>query len=266
MTYDADGMLASETDPEGDLTTYPSYDASGQPLEVVTPLGNATGNTAANRYLYRYDMVGNLVQAVDPRGPASLTSPLPASHDPCSPFTTTLSYDLHDRLTHERLPKRTGLGSCPPREFIHRDYAYDANGNPENLTNGNGDTTELDYDDMDLLVAEHAPAPLSETTRYAYDAEYALKLVASPKGSASPAAGDFETEYRLDDVGRRVASIRHSGEEDNLITSYALDRRDNLIGVVDPNRNATRTVAEAIAAARTPPTAASRSATTPPTS
>ncbi len=74
-----------------------------------------------------------------------------------------------------------------PAARVHpRDYTSDANRNPEDLTDGNSGTTELVYDGIDLLVAEHAPAPLSETTRYAYDAEYTLKLVASPKSRRAP--------------------------------------------------------------------------------
>ena len=51
---------------------------------------------------------------------------------------------------------------------------------------------------------------------------------------------DYATSFAYDALNRRVAQIRHSRGAQNadLATSYAYDRRSNVVGIVDPKRNA----------------------------
>ena len=259
FVYDAADhfLLRSETDPEGNQTTYPSYDKNGLPTEVIDPRGNApSGTPSKQRWLYRYDDAGNLRQSVDPRGADDLPAgPLSGALAQTNPYTTTLTYDKLDRLTTERIPKCSDtadppgpdVARCTQAQFIDRLYTYDKNGNVRSERDGANALSEFVYTPMDRLASEtHRGELASGTTRtelttYGYDAEEGLTEVVSPRGTASGTAGDFTTKFVLDALGRRVASLAQAGTgagDGRLITSYAYDRRDNVVAVIDPNRNA----------------------------
>jgi YD repeat-containing protein len=259
--YDNVGRITDEFDEVGGHVHYQDFHATGQPQTVI--------DERTNTWRYRYDAVGNVLHVVDPRG----SEPVAEGN----PYTTTLSYDSFDRLVHEHLPKVSNPGmTVDPSEtrFVDRSRTFDRNGNVTSSTDGAGQTTEIDYTPMDLPshVTEPGSAGGPETTTYVYDLGDRLIGRIDPKGDASsddvkdahPAACGyhgtiepmaFVTRFCLDAAGRVLAQVRYStrdGDPAALITSYAYDRRDNLVGMVDPNRNLARNIRQAIKAARDP--------------
>jgi RHS repeat-associated protein len=259
--YDAFGQVTQEIDENGDATAYPveKYHATGQPGEVRDPRQSV--------WTYLYDAVGNVRAVVDPRA----TDRAGARGNP---YTTTLTYDAFDRLVEEHVPK---LSQPPPGQspdFVTRSTEYDRNGNVVASTDGEGKRTTVEYTAADNPRTVRRPGSNGdEVTTYVYDDADRLIARLDPKGSpgdaeaartthaaactqeASPQPLAYVTRFCLDDDGRRVADIRHStrpGDTPTLVTSFAYDARDNLVGVVDPKRNSSRTPAAAIAAARTP--------------
>ena len=107
-TYDADGNLATVTDPRGFETVY-SYDESDRKTveEDVDPDG------AGNVYTwYYYDADGNLQYVVDAGGATSADPPATFSSSPN--YTTQYVYDNLDRKTEEIDPSPSTARLAPP--------------------------------------------------------------------------------------------------------------------------------------------------------
>jgi RHS repeat-associated protein len=228
--YGPNGVVTKEIDEVDKATTYADHGPDGLPRTVTDARGGV--------WRFCIDEVGNVTRATDPRGSAQ--------HHCGSgrlPFSTERTFDALDRLTSEVVPKRSSTGS-----YITRSRAYDKNDNPTSFTDGNGQPTIHEYTPMDQLSvlrpppAEHdedGAGVASAVTRLEYDSEENLVKEITPKGTHTAAAGDFETDFRYDELGRQVAMIRRSsdsGEEPALATGFAYDRRGNLVGLADPKR------------------------------
>ncbi|MDX6587266.1 MAG: hypothetical protein QOI31_1739 [Solirubrobacterales bacterium] len=256
--YNQYGQVTEEINEAGEKTTYGSYDANGMPQVVTDPEAfdddsdDPEVKTAADeddgphRWLYTYDDVGNLRSVTDPRGAGATLSPdsVQLTGDRTD-FTTILEYDDYDRLVKEIVPKDSVSG-----EYITRDYTYDANGNQESVLDGANEEWTTNFTPMDR--AQTQVNPLGEKTEYGYDAEQGVIEITSPRAFDAgdlPGTRLFKTRFELDAIGRPVAQIRQ-GETaaDDLITSYAYDRRDNVVGVAMPEDNqAAASVQDAIA-------------------
>lgn len=265
-TYDQFGRITSELDESSVPMTYSNFHETGQPQDVT--------NGREDTWTYRYDAVGNTVAVIDPR--ATDRSGIEGR-----PYTTTLQYDGFDRLVREHVAKVTNpnwdVHSLETR-FVTRTREYDRNGNMTKSTDGAGVATRATYSFTDQLLSVIRPGTEhgDETTTYVYDDAERLVARIGAKGDpgiagtvrsehagacaamyGSPPARAFVTRYCLDDAGQLRAEVRTStvaGDPTALISSYAYDRRGNLVGEVDPNRNATRSVGEALAAADAPGT------------
>lgn len=263
-TYDStNGNLLSERDELGHAITYDAtkYHPTGQPTEAIDKRGQT--------WTYGYDTGGNLATVVDPRA-------ADRSGAASNPYTTTLTYDAFDRLVEERVPRL----SDPSIELVDGESRYavrkrefDRNGNLTRFTDAENADTRLAYNKMDspIQVTRPGSGEGPETTTHVYDEAQRLIAEIGPKGDPSRAtsvldehqaacAGGtspvaFTTRYCLDARGRLRAQVRYStrtGDPAQLIESYAVDRRDNRISQVDPNRNAGRTVGDAITASESP--------------
>lgn len=256
--YNPDGTIRSEDDevPENGPTVYERYDPNGLPRTVFDPRGK--------QWDYLYDEVGNVTSVIDPRAPS------PRAGGAGEPYTTTLEYDPFDRLVSERIPKLSAGADAGER---HRtsSRAYDRNGNVVSSTDGEGRETRIDYTPMDQPRRVVAPGRTNrtETTQYLHDDADRLVARVDPKGAAaSPGAGDHQricatdgvsppavahmTRFCLDAGDRMLAKVRTAtelppnGGPNALIESFAYDGRGNVTGMVDPARNAGRTVRQAI--------------------
>jgi RHS repeat-associated protein len=253
--YGPGGVITSETDERSKTTHYSDFDDGGQPQTVTDPRGKT--------WHYKYDAVENVAAVVDPRG----ANP---TFDPDGAYTTTLTYDALDRLRIEKVPKQSADGGANER-FTTRSRTFDRDGNVKTATDGNGTTMTVDHGPMGEPRRVEVPGDAgTEVTKYAYDAANRLIARVDPLGpDGTPGVGDqvgactgaalpgvvsHMTRFCLDDVGRRVAEVHtssRSGDPARLITSFAFDRRGNVVGITDPKRNSGRTVAEAVAAAGT---------------
>jgi RHS repeat-associated protein len=89
-------------------------------------------------------------------------------------------------------------------------------------------------------VAHYGAGTTTEDTRYTYDAEDNVAKIESPEGVRTATVDDYATTFTYDVVNRTVAQIRRARgtQSADLAISYAYDRRNNVVGVVDPKRNA----------------------------
>jgi len=242
-SYGAHGLISSEVMDPGGLnlkTSYDSYDESGLPELVIDPEGfdndegGGTGEQANHRWLYDYDVVGNVTTAVDPRGSTGFgPTNMPGER---GKFTTTLEYDSLDQLTVERTPKDTDRPEAE-REFIERSYDYDLNGNQTLAEDGEHHSTVTDYTAMDR--PKLSTDAEGSKVAYEYDQEQNLIRMVAPKGVATDVEGDYTTRFHLDEAGRRIATEQLSTQEDDLLTSYDLDERGNVVGAALPRNNST---------------------------
>ena len=109
------GLVKSETDEVGDVTTYGDFDANGLPQTMVDPKGNdiasgfpvpaghpGSAHAAEHRWLYRYDAVGNLLSSSDPRNPDAQSNPTVADAE----------REVHDRVHLRRVRPRHQAGDA----------------------------------------------------------------------------------------------------------------------------------------------------------
>ncbi|HEX8122223.1 MAG TPA: RHS repeat-associated core domain-containing protein [Solirubrobacteraceae bacterium] len=260
--YGTHGVITSEKDELERTTAFSDFTIGGNPRRVVDPRGGA--------WDYTYDVRENVTSIVDPR--ATNRSGNADAH-----YTTSLDYDAFDRLTLERVPRlsddtaREETANAGPRYRVHK-RTYDRDGNV--LTDDDGiATTTIAYGPLGEARTVKAPGDgVTEVTDYVYDAATRLIARIDPEGNhagasladdeeptctgaTAPTARAHVTRYCLDPVGRRVAEIRPAPPTADVaaaITSYAFDRRDNLVGVVDPRRNKGATVMDATRNAASP--------------
>ena len=241
-TFDDFGQIKEEEDEVGNKTQYSAYDPSGLPRIVTDAKGTLTETDQTDgRWIYRYDESGNVTAVSDPRGTKT------GDHNTLrTAFTTKLTYDALDRLTRETRPKLSADG-----QFLTREWSYDRNGNEIVYKDGTNATTTKTYTGMDQVATTESPptqhygesGAASEITQYSYTDTEKLETVVRPEGMRTPTTPtDYSTGYVYDAIDRVVAETRRSRGGDlpdqDLSVSYAYDRRDNLVGLVDPRRNA----------------------------
>ncbi|MCX6224189.1 MAG: hypothetical protein NTV01_05485, partial [Bacteroidia bacterium] len=147
-TYDSDGNMLSETNPNGASVHY-EYDRMNRRVKITSPMGYKT--------YYQYDGMENVTRRTDPEN-----------------RQTNYSYDPLNRL----------ILTAYPAGSIER--VYDSNGNMQKISNmgvGLGDITERTYDVMDRLATEKIWYGLfTKTVSYAYDPVGNIIKVTDPDG------------------------------------------------------------------------------------
>lgn len=114
-TYDAAGLMASQTDPLGHTSSY-TYDSAGQMTRSTNPLGHVTQ--------YGYDAAGRVNRITDPNG-----------------VVVTMGYDARGRLTSRQ---QTGQGT--------ESYSYHAHGGLDTVSLPNGQQLSYHYDAAERLI------------------------------------------------------------------------------------------------------------------
>lgn len=239
-TYDGRGQMTSETDEMGEVTAYSSFDPNGLPRVETDPRGTESSDPDDGRWYQTYDAVGNVRSVTDPRGAED------GQPGDALPHTTTITYDALDRPVSEASPKLTEGGET---ETVTTTTEYDDNGNVTAEVDAEGAREESQFSPTDEVTEVRAPATEhadeagaeEEVTELVYDEADNLIEETAPEGSESAEEGDNVTEYVHNEVGELVAQIETStegGETDELATSYAYDRLGQVVGVVDPERNA----------------------------
>jgi RHS repeat-associated protein len=153
-SYDADGNMVSETDPNGGTTTY-TYNSLNQEIAVTDPLDHTTTTT--------YDADGNVATVTDPLGHVTsyvydARDQLVSETDPSGGGTTTYTYDLAGNLTSVTDPDDNVTS-----------YTYNADNQEATETSPTGGVTTYTYDlDGDLTQTVD---PLGRIIEYGYDAD-----------------------------------------------------------------------------------------------
>jgi RHS repeat-associated protein len=133
FTYDANGFLATSTDPLNQTTSF-TYDSAGRLHTQTLPDGQMV--------TYSYDANGNL---------ASLTPPGQPAHD--------FSYTAVDRMSTYTPPSVPGTGATS--------YTYDLDRDLTKTTRPDGQTIQFGYDTAGRLASATTP---TETINYGFDA------------------------------------------------------------------------------------------------
>ena len=256
--YDAAGHKLSVTDALGGVTRS-AYDASGHVVQITDPRGNAA--------FYYFDAAGRVTLAVDPEGYATATSydalghtlsvkryfnrvsggsgtqppALPGSNP--SDALTRFEYDAAGRLTR-----------TVDAESNAESYTWNALGQRATLVNKLGGVTAYTYDRLGRVNSETLPVtsqnasgqPVAVVNQSVYDA-FGNKI------TTIEAAGLPEqriTQFTYDGLNRQIeqrqaqVQIYVDGKGWSTVTptrTSTYDANGNLIAVVDPNGNRTRT-------------------------
>lgn len=259
-TYDANGNLASVTAPDPDgagpltasTTTY-TYNALGEVLTEVDPLGNRNGCTPANyRTTYTYDNDGHLLTKTDPLGHTTsytydTTGNEKTITDP-NGHTTSYDYDNANRLIRITGADPDGAG---PLEAPITTYTYDDSGNRLTMVDPRGNctgctpatyTTTYAYTQNNQLAS--FTTPKGEKTTYSYNANGDLASVVDPRGNVQGAnPNDYKTAYIYNAAGRLLTTTGPdpdgAGPLSAPVTTNHYDADGNLDWTKDPNQHQT---------------------------
>ncbi len=221
-TYDSNGYIASETNWNGNVTTY-TNDAHGNVLSQTLGSGSAQATTTTATYLSGFELPTSITEqskvtsfTYDASGNL-LTKTVTAPNTPTSTWTYTYNG------TGEVLTATDPVGNVTT-------YAYDGSGNLSTITNALGQVTSFtSYDANGRLLTVQSPnglittftynfmgqvtsktegtAQASWVTAYAYDPAWQLTQVTKPDGSTL--AFTYDGAHRLtrttDGLGNYIA-------------------------------------------------------------
>lgn len=231
VTVDLSPQDNSIADDKTYVTSYSYHDGLFTISRRIATITQSDGSRLAINY-DGYDRVSSIIDALGNRTDFTYdsTNRKTTVNDPLG-LITTYSYDAKGQLLAITDPAVGGVSSS-------RQFAYNANGDVTQITDGEGNRTVFSYDANGNLIAERdeagntiqrtynannqilsetrflvpdpdgagsATASGAQTTRYVYDAagKNRLRFMISPEGRV--------TEYRYDSFGQRTAEINYSG-------------------------------------------------------
>ncbi len=204
--YEASGLLASRTDPDGVTTSY-TYDAARRlTSEKRNVAGVLASGATFEEVRYTYDAASNVTEV--------------ATY--ADNVLRSIAYADYDE--QNRVRARRGNNGQNDR------YTYDANGNLKTVTNSSNQVTTLAYDALDRIVS--STDSLGGITQFEYDIGNRTKKVADPRGlnttyvydgfgqlwgQSSPDTGTTSHQYNI--AGQLLLTTRNDGST----LSYAYD-------------------------------------------
>jgi RHS repeat-associated protein len=251
LAYDGDGDLASETDPDGNVTSY-TYDALGDELSQTGPAPAGAASPPVSTATYDSD--GEQLSATDPDGDTTQATydyfGDESSSTEALGNVTTYSYDyLGDPVrvstpdgvtTTDTYDHGGELTSTADATGDVTSYAYDYAGRPVKVTLPDGTSTVSAYDpagDLTSMTAYGAPvsgtAPELDSESYGYDLD---------GNQTSVTDADGHTTTQTYDAANQMTSMTvpvSSSSSDT--TSYTYDAAGNQTSVTDGNGNTTWT-------------------------
>ncbi|MDA4122812.1 MAG: hypothetical protein OK456_06500, partial [Thaumarchaeota archaeon] len=265
-TYNfATGTVASETDGEGNTTSY-TYDAVGRVLQVSYPAVNGVAATRSYSYndalgtvtvtgpdgnvtKYYYDGLGRLTEEQDYLSP---TSPYSAEYFSYNWLNQVVADEKPDgavyKYTYDSLGQATGVLNP---DGSHESSSYNDTTDMVTMTDGDGHLTQDVYDSLQQLVAvrEYWTPTTFNATSYAYDGVGNLLKVSGPDSGQV-------TAYSYDDLNRvvkttypdgttasssydAVGDLVSSTDQEGRVTTYSYDYLYRLAAVSYPDGTST---------------------------
>ncbi|WP_246607519.1 DUF6531 domain-containing protein [Paractinoplanes toevensis] len=263
-TYNADGRVAEQLDPEGGRTTF-DWKPATQVATTVDPDGvtikdgyknnvllySQNGNNDTVNHRYTGKLNKNLV--VDPKGnqevtkfddagnPVSRTAPEPFSFTSVNTFdgnsnvtavkdgrgnTWSYTYNQFNEMTSQKDPKQ-GTGY---------EYTYDSKGQLATRKDARGKITKYEYDVYGDRTAEISPT--GRRTEMTYDGTGRLASVVDPRGTVAGGNKDaYRTRYTYDQMSQLTETFE-PGKAQPTRTTY--DELGNVVVQTDPLSNSSR--------------------------
>lgn len=244
----AGGLLKSETDPEGNTTSY-TYDAYGNKATVKDPEGNVTSITsnvlgwmtsqispAGYRTDYNYDKNGHVIRTVQSEGE-----------------TTLFIYDNQQRLVQKIGPNqytadKDGLNDSSPVN-VYRDpnagtrYVYYATGKLQKQIDALGNETSFTYD----IYGNKLTETLANQSAYVYQYDVMNRVIKLSFKSNAQAVPDVLAEYAykvIDNGKSQKKETKYLNNTEMAVTTWTYDEQGNEIERQNPDGNSVTTVYE----------------------
>lgn len=306
-SYDSNGYTSSYTDFNGNTTNYEN-DSHGQPLTITEAAGTPAARTTTVTYLSNFHLPSQIVTpgltvgyTYDANG-ETLTRTLTDTTSNSLPYSTngqtrTWTYTYANSLLQSIKSPRTDVSAVTQIGYdaagalssitnalnqTLQITSHTAGGRPLAMTDSNGVTMKLTYDNRQrLLSTALATAAGTLTSSFTYDAAGNLTGVTQPDGSAITASYDAahrrtsladlfnqKLTYTLDGLGDRTKRVwsdangatqrTSSATLDalgrmlqeiggaNQTTSYSYDADGNPIKQVDPLNHTSQAVFDAL--------------------
>jgi RHS repeat-associated protein len=254
-TYNADGTMATQTDPNGFVTTYATYDgfgnvtrivqsdgvamsltydAKGQPTQIIENVDQTSSNTST----FTYDVIGQLTSFANGSGATwnftySGARRLVEIQNP-NGEKATFQHDLMGNVT------KTEYSTAGGTVAFFQDSSFDELGRLMNALGANGQVTGLAYDEEDNTKTITDPQQLVTTRNY--DAlNRVVQEVDRAAGSAEMAHDDADqivqyTDPRDIDTGFAYNGFGETVSEtsaDRGTITYVYDTRGQVVSMTD---------------------------------
>ncbi|MDP3399751.1 MAG: hypothetical protein Q8R97_01375, partial [Brevundimonas sp.] len=228
FAYNNIGLVSSETDPTGRVTTH-GYNASGDRTSTTVATVAVGGNPALNlTTTFTPDTWGDVATTLDPRGNATSVTydamrrpTMVRNHNGGSGATllagTRTTYDLLGRVT--KTEGGTAFsGTSVTTWQTTGTRAYTPTGQVETVINGAGNTTTTAYDGLDRVL--QVTDPVGRVTRNEYDAAGQLTRVMRAFGT--PLQQDY-ARFTYTPNGQQ-ASVRDANNNRSVTVYDGFDR------------------------------------------
>jgi RHS repeat-associated protein len=236
FTYDSNGYVASQTDWNGNMTTFVN-DVHGQPTTTVEAVDTPQARTTTTTYLSNFHLPSQIVQpgittnfAYDSSGDL-LTKTVTDTTTTTAPYSTngqtrvsTFTYGNYGLIATAKTARSdvNGTTTYTYSEGVVTKIANalsqsanitnTAGGRPLTVVDANGVTTTFTYDSRQRLISRAvSTAAGTLTTSFGYDAAGNLLSTTLPDGSSL--TNTFDTAHRLTKVTDSLGNY----------TSYTLD-------------------------------------------
>jgi RHS repeat-associated protein len=214
ISYNAHGQQTRVTNPNGHATTFEYFDEPGKKgyLKSVTVGGLLTTR-------YEVDSRGNVTAETDPRGvrheyvyneldwlvEERVATTGASDGAPALAYVTTYAYDANGNLTEETASVSEAGGTASTRttyDLLNRptriehaivptggteveEREYDEGSNLKKITGANGQVTELEYDERNLVVEKRSGLGADRVTEtFEYNGDRLLELRTDGRGHA----------------------------------------------------------------------------------
>ena len=238
-TLDKRGLPTSQTDPNGNTTTY-AYDEAGHVTLTTAPTVNTeiNGGTPVATHpmtVVGYDTFGAPVETSDPDG-----------------NVTVVGYDAAGRANSLTLPAYTPPGSSTPLTSVSS-RTFDAVGNVLTSTDAANNTTTNTYDQLGRLVA--TTYPNTGVAHRSYDLDNDVLSVTDPTGAQTKATYDYlgrqitTTEIVRQSSASNITNLAYntpggwltsSTSPGSVVSSYTYDALGEPLTVADTVGNTSR--------------------------